>query len=151
MVESGKKLMFFVGEYNHTIDAKGRVMVPAKLRDGLGESFYVTKGMDGCLFAYTTEEFEKFQTNLMSLPLTKKELRDVQRIFLAGADSPEPDKQGRILIPQVLREHAGLLKEVVFLGVGNRVEIWDKEKWENNDPGDIDEIAEKLESLGFSI
>lgn len=150
-MKSGKKTMGFVGEYNHTIDAKGRVMVPAKLRDELGSSFYVTKGLDGCLFAYTTEEFEKFQDKLMTLSLTKKELRNVQRAFLAGADCPELDKQGRMLIPQNLRTHAGLTKDVVFVGIGTRVEIWDKERWDNNDLGNVDDMADLLEDLGCGL
>jgi len=143
--------MLFVGEYNHTIDAKGRVIVPSKLRDRLGEGFWVTKGLDGCLFVYDAAEWEKFEEKLSELPMTTKEARSFVRFFLAGADCPEVDKQGRILIPASLRNHASLQKDVVFVGVGKRIEVWDKDKWEAVDAGDMDEIASKLEEIGLRI
>lgn len=143
--------MFFMGEYNHTIDAKGRVSVPSKLREPLGEGFVITKGLDGCLFMYEAAEWEKFEERISSLPMNRAEVRTITRFFLAGADKPEYDKMGRILIPQPLRNHAGLTKDVVFLGVGKRIEIWDKEKWEQCDLGDMDEVAAKLEEIGLDI
>lgn len=140
-----------MGEYNHTIDAKGRVIIPAKLRDGLGENFVITKGLDGCLFAYEQSEWTKFEEKLTTLPLTSQEARRFVRFFLAGAAVAEIDKQGRVLIPGNLRDHAKLLKDVVFLGVAGRVEIWSKESWEAVDYSDMDEIAGKMEELGLRI
>jgi len=144
----------FMGEYNHTIDAKGRLIVPAKFREILGDNFIVTKGLDGCLFVYPNDEWTRFEEKLKSLPLTNKNARQFTRFFLAGAAACEVDKQGRILLPQVLREFAGLEKEVVMVGVANRVEIWSKERWQeciDSYDDDMDEVAENMESLGFSI
>ena len=101
----------FIGEYNHTIDTKGRLIVPSKFREALGDEFVVTKGLDGCLFVYPMEEWTAFTDKLKDLPLTKKDARQFSRFFLAGAASCEVDKQGRILIPSVLREFAGLEKD----------------------------------------
>lgn len=139
-----------MGEYSHTIDAKGRLIVPSRLREGLGDAFVVTKGLDGCLFAYPKEEWALFEEKLGTLPLTNQNARKFSRFFLAGAALAEVDKQGRILLPAVLREFAGLEKEVVFVGVSKRVEIWDKEKWEEaNTFDDMEEIAEHMEGLGL--
>lgn len=144
--------MMFMGEYNHTIDAKGRLIIPAKFREQLGEEFVVTKGLDGCLFVYPFEEWKTLEEKLKSLPLINKEARKFSRFFLAGAATCELDKQGRALIPGVLREFAQLDKEVVLAGVLGRVEIWDKEKWhENNDYDDMDDVAEHMEEFGFII
>lgn len=144
----------FMGEYNHTIDAKGRLIVPAKFREILGDNFIVTKGLDGCLFVYPNDEWTRFEEKLKSLPLTNKNARQFTRFFLAGAAACEVDKQGRILLPQVLREFASLEKDVVLVGVASRIEIWSRERWDesmNTYDGDMDEVAEKMESLGFSI
>ena len=144
----------FMGEYNHTIDAKGRLIVPAKFREILGDNFIVTKGLDGCLFVYPNDEWTRFEENLKSLPLTNKNARQFTRFFLAGAAACEVDKQGRILLPQVLREFASLEKDVVLVGVASRIEIWSRERWDesmNTYDGDMDEVAENMESLGFSI
>ena len=144
----------FVGEYNHTIDAKGRLIVPAKFREILGDNFIVTKGLDGCLFVYPNDEWTRFEEKLKSLPLTNKNARQFTRFFLAGAAACEVDKQGRILLPQVLREFASLEKDVVLVGVASRIEIWSRERWDesmNTYDGDMDEVAENMESLGFSI
>ena len=119
--------LMFMGEYNHTIDAKGRVIVPSKFRETLGDEFVVTKGLDGCLFVYDNNEWTAFEEKLKSLPITNKEARQFVRFFLAGAASVEVDKQGRILLPAVLRDFAGITKDAVLVGVGNRVEIWSKE------------------------
>lgn len=144
----------FMGEYNHSIDAKGRLIVPAKFREVLGEEFVVTKGLDGCLFVYPQAEWRNFEEKLKSLPLTNKNARQFTRFFLAGAATCEVDKQGRILLPQVLREFAELEKEVVLVGVASRIEIWSSKRWnecmEAYDE-DMDEVAENMESLGFSI
>jgi len=142
----------FMGEYNHTIDAKGRLIVPSKFREKLGEEFVVTKGLDDCLFVYPLEEWAHIEEAFRKVPLTNKKARDFVRFFFAGAASCEVDKQGRILIPATLRAYAGLDKEVVSAGVLNRVEIWDKVKWErSNDIGDLDEIADYMAELGVSI
>ena len=144
----------FMGEYNHTIDAKGRLIVPVKVREILGDNFIVTKGLDGCLFVYPNDEWTRFEEKLKSLPLTNKNARQFTRFFLAGAAACEVDKQGRILLPQVLREFASLEKDVVLVGVASRIEIWSRERWDesmNTYDGDMDEVAENMESLGFSI
>ena len=144
----------FMGEYNHTIDAKGRLIVPAKFREILGDNFIVTKGLDGCLFVYPNDEWQKFEEKLQTLPLTNKNARQFTRFFLAGAADVELDKQGRILIPSVLREFASLQKDVVFVGVGSRIEIWSKESWNDsisNYDDNMDEVAENMDSLGFTI
>ncbi len=142
----------FMGEYNHAIDTKGRLIIPSKFREELGEEFVVTKGLDGCLFVFPNEAWQEFENKLRSLPLANKSARQFSRFFVAGASSCELDKQGRILLPSSLREFAGLEKEVVLTGMLNRVEIWSKEKWlENNSYDDMDEIAEQMMDLGLSI
>lgn len=144
----------FMGEYSHTIDAKGRIIVPAKFRDNLGDNFVVTKGLDNCLFVYTSDDWFKFEEKLRALPLTNKDARKFTRFFLAGAAEMEVDKQGRILIPSVLREFAALDKDVVFVGVGSRIEIWDKTRWNesiSDYDDDMDEVAQNMDSLGFTI
>ena len=158
----------FMGEYNHTVDPKGRLIVPSKFREQLGSEFVVTKGLDGCLFVYPAEEWhnieEKFRNISMTskdameiLPnfssITSKDARKFSRFFFAGAAAVELDKQGRILLPPVLREYANLQKDVVLVGVLSRVEIWDKDRWQENtyDEDEMDEIAEHMADLGFSI
>lgn len=141
----------FMGEYNHTIDAKGRIIVPSKFRETLGDTFVVTLGLDGCLFVYPNDEWESFLTKLNSLP-GSKEARQLQRYFLAGATECEVDKQGRILIPTKLRETAGLDKDVVFVGVLSKIEIWSKERWDkNNIYDDMDDVAEHMSEFGISF
>lgn len=142
----------FMGEYNHTIDTKGRLIIPSKFRETLGEEFVVTKGLDGCLFVYDNKEWAAFEEKLKSLPLTNKDARQFVRFFLAGAAMAEVDKQGRILVPSVLREFAALEKEVVLIGVASRVEIWSKERWESSASyEDMEEIAEHMAELGLGI
>ena len=141
-----------MGEYNHTIDAKGRLIIPSKFRDSLGDEFVVTKGLDGCLFVYDNKEWSAFEEKLKSLPLTNKDARQFVRFFLAGATVAEVDKQGRILVPANLREFAALEKEVVLIGVASRVEIWSKDRWENAASyDDVEEIAEHMAELGLGI
>lgn len=140
----------FMGEYNHSIDAKGRLIMPARFREQLGESFVVTQGLDGCLFVYANEEWKLFEEKLKQLPLTNASARKFSRYFLAGAIQCEVDKQGRILLPAKLRTAAGLEKDVVLAGVGERIEIWDKQRWEENSTyDDMDVIAENMEGLGI--
>lgn len=141
----------FMGEYNHTIDEKGRISIPAKFREQLGENFVVTQGLDGCLFIYSNEEWELFVEGLKKLP-GNKDARQLQRYFMAGAVLCEPDKHGRILIPNKLRMQAELEKDVVFVGILNKIEIWSKERWEQNDTYDnMDEIAEHMSEFGLSF
>jgi MraZ protein len=145
-----KKL--FIGEYQHSIDPKGRVIMPSKFRDGLGEKFIVTKGLDECLFAYSAEEWGNIEAKLKTLPFTDKDVRAFVRFFFAGAAECEMDKQGRILIPQNLRDHAHLDKDIYVIGVSSRVELWDKNKWENYSGDEnvgADEIAKKMSELGI--
>ena len=115
-----------IGEYEHSLDAKGRMIMPAKLRQDMGEKFIVTKGLDGCLFAFSQKEWENFEAKLKTLPLSDKNARNFVRFFLSGATECEIDKQGRFLIPLNLRTAANLEKEAVIIGVGTRLEIWDK-------------------------
>lgn len=145
-------IVMFMSEYNHTIDAKGRLSIPSKFREILGEEFVVSKGMDGCLFVYANEDWDAFGRELTSLPLINKEARKFARFFLAGAAQVELDKQGRILLPAQLREYAGLEKDVVLVGVGSRIEIWDKTKYdEMGEDMDMDSIAESMSDLGLTI
>lgn len=142
----------FMGEYNHTIDTKGRLIVPSKFRETLGDEFVVTKGLDGCLFVYDNTEWAAFEEKLKGLPLTNKDARAFVRFFLAGAATVEVDKQGRILLPSVLREFAQITKDAVLVGVASRIEIWSKEKWEAAaNYEDMDEIAEHMADLGLGI
>ncbi|MDK2887692.1 MraZ protein [Desulfofundulus australicus DSM 11792] len=146
MDHSGASGMF-LGEYRHTIDAKGRLIIPARFREGLGEKFVLTKGLDGCLFAYPPQEWAEMENKMRSLPLTRADARAFVRFFFAGACECEIDKQGRILIPGNLREYAGIEKDVVIIGVSVRVEIWSAERWEaynSQAAGQVEEIAEKI-------
>ncbi len=141
-----------IGEFEHSLDVKGRLIMPAKLRDSIGDSFVVTKGLDGCLFAFSKSEWANFEEKLKSLPLSNKNSREFTRFFLSGATECEIDKQGRFLIPNNLREVAGLTKEVVIIGVGTRIEFWDKQKWNNynNDENiSVEDIAENMTMLGI--
>ncbi|MBM6859670.1 division/cell wall cluster transcriptional repressor MraZ [Clostridium saudiense] len=141
----------FIGEYQHSLDSKNRIIVPSKLREGLGDKFIISKGLDGCLYAYPIDEWNKFEEKLKKLPLTNKDARAFVRFFVAGATEIETDKQGRGLIPANLREYAGIEKEIVTIGALNKVEIWSKEKWESYNESDIDfdSIADKMGDLGI--
>lgn len=140
-----------IGEFEHSLDAKGRLIMPAKLRETIGDKFVVTKGLDGCLFAFSLMEWANFEEKLKSLPLSNRSSREFTRFFLSGATECEIDKQGRFLIPTNLRESANLQKEVVIIGVGTRIEIWDKEKWNsyNNENISVEDIAENMTMLGI--
>lgn len=142
----------FLGEYQHTLDSKGRITIPAKLREGLGDNFIVTKGLDNCLFLYPLHEWRVLEEKLRTLPFTRKDVRAFVRFFFSGASECEVDKQGRTVLPSGLREYAQIDKEVIIVGVGARVEVWARELWENylQDAGDsYSEIAEKLDEIGF--
>ena len=155
MVESGeppgRMCSMLIGEFEHSLDAKGRLIMPAKLREAIGDKFVVTKGLDGCLFAFSIEEWSNFEEKLKSLPLSNRNSREFTRFFLSGATECEIDKQGRFLIPTNLRETATLQKEVVIIGVGTRIEIWDKEKWNsyNDENISVEDIAENMTMLGI--
>lgn len=141
-----------IGEYEHSLDAKGRLIMPAKIREDIGEKFIVTKGLDGCLFGFSQNEWANFEEKLKTLPLTNKNARDFVRFFLSGATECEIDKQGRFLIAGNLREYGAMEKEVVIIGVGTRIEIWNKDKWKtyNSDENiSADEIAENMTMLGI--
>jgi MraZ protein len=141
-----------IGEYEHSLDAKGRMILPAKIREDMGEKFIITKGLDGCLFGFSQTEWIRFEEKLKTLPLTNKNARDFVRFFLSGATECEVDKQGRFLIAGNLREYSNLEKDAVIIGVGTRIEIWNKEKWKsyNSDENiSADEIAENMTMLGI--
>jgi MraZ protein len=137
-----------IGEYQHNLDPKGRVFMAARFRDELGEHFIVTKGLDNCLFIYSLEEWKSLEEKIRTLPLSKA--RNLQRFFFAGAAELEADKQGRVLIPANLREYAFLEKDVMIIGASSRVEIWDRQRW-NDLCGSItpQSVVEAMEELGF--
>lgn len=142
----------FIGEYQHSIDDKGRVIMPSKFREGLGLNFIMTKGLDNCLFVYPEEEWMILESKLKSLPLTNRDARAFVRFFFSGATECTLDKQGRILVPLNLREHAKLLKDAVIIGVATRIEIWSKEEWDiynEDDSLSYDNIAERMAELGI--
>lgn len=143
----------FMGEYNHTIDAKSRLIIPSKFRELLGDEFVVTKGLDGCLFVFDNTEWTAFEETLKKLPsLTNPDVRKFVRFFMAGASTVEVDKQGRVLIPVSLKEFAALEKDVVLIGVGSRMEIWSKERYEGTVTyDDMEEIAKHMSELGLGI
>ena len=141
-----------IGEYEHNIDAKGRLIMPAKLKDDIGEKFVITQGLDGCLFVYSQNEWKNFEEKLRTFPLTNKDARALKRFFLARATECEIDKQGRFLIPNNLREYATLEKEINIIGVGTRIEIWNRESWKKYSSSEnisADDIAENMTMLGI--
>lgn len=141
-----------MGQFQHSLDPKGRLIIPSKFREQLGESFILTKGLDRCLFVYPKSEWVMLEQKLKALPLTKKEARAFIRFFFSGAVEVELDKQGRILIPPVLREYARIEKEVVIIGVSNRAEIWSASEWEaysKEAEDSYEEIAENMVELGI--
>jgi len=137
----------FTGEFHHALDGKGRVIVPSRLREGLGDSFVITRGLDHCLFAYPNSEWVRLEQKMKQLPITRKDSRAFMRLFFSGAIEVEADKQGRVLIPQNLREYAGIDKDIIFIGVSSRVEIWSKLAWKEyfgEADSNYEELAEKL-------
>lgn len=135
-----------IGEYQHNIDAKGRVIVPARFRDDLGSHFYVTKGLDGCLFVLSPREWTRLEEKISAMPISRS--RGLQRFFFSGAAEAEPDKTGRIILPQHLREYAGLKKDIAFVGASSRAEIWDAQRWAEFNSGLTEEsIAEAMDLL----
>jgi MraZ protein len=142
----------FIGEYQHTLDPKNRVIMPSKFREKLGDSFVMTKGLDNCLFVYSSREWSIVEEKLKSLPMTNKDARAFVRFFFAGACECELDKQGRIVMPNHLKDYARIDKELVIIGVSTRIEIWSKEEWNkfNSDANiSYEDVAEKMSQLGI--
>ena len=144
----------FIGEYHHTIDEKGRIIVPSKFRDELGSNFVVTRGIESCLFVYPNKNWEQICEKLNSLPFTRKDARVFNRFFMSGATNVELDKQGRINISSPLITHANLKKDCVVIGTGDRLEIWSKEDWDsffNSNKDSMSDIAENLFNESVSL
>ncbi|MBI5079305.1 division/cell wall cluster transcriptional repressor MraZ [Candidatus Wolfebacteria bacterium] len=142
----------FIGEYKHAIDEKGRIALPAKFRLKMSGAAIITRGLDHCLFVFTANDWEILAQKLMSLPMAQSNSRAFSRLMLAGAMEAEIDGQGRILIPDYLREYAVLKKQAIIAGLYNRIEIWEEAKWnvyKKKTEKDSDEIAEKLGELGI--
>ncbi len=142
----------FLGEYQHSLDPKGRITVPSKFREQLGEKFVATKGLDNCIFLYPMEEWSIIEEKLRSLPFTRADVRSFARFFFSGASELEIDRQGRTLIPLNLREYATIDKELIIIGVGSRVEIWAADKWGKytaDAESSYEAIAESLVDLGI--
>ena len=136
------------GTYEHNVDAKGRLFIPTKLRDELGDNFVMTKGLDGCLSLYSQKNWAIMEEKIPSLPSSKA--RSLQRYFFSNAMDCEPDSQGRVVIPQVLREFAGITKAVVVIGIVDKAEIWDAEKWRQyNESIDEEDVLKSMEELGI--
>jgi len=141
----------FIGEYNHTVDLKGRIAVPAKFRRYLKDGAIVTRGLDNCLFLYTKKEWKKLADKLSALPISQANTRAFSRLMLAGAMDVSLDRQGRIIVPDYLRKFAVLNKKVVIAGLLNRLEIWDAQKWTSykaSTEKSSNEIAENMSELG---
>lgn len=141
----------FYGEYEHSLDNKGRLIVPSKFREAAKahyiEKFYITRGLDKCLFIFGEEEWKSQELKFKNLSFTKKESRNFNRLFFSGTSELEIDKQGRILIPKYLKDYAGIRRDLVVIGVSNRIEIWAKETWQEyykTQQGSFEEISEKL-------
>ena len=149
MVDCGEKwgMKMFIGEYHHTIDDKGRIIIPAKFREELGSEFIITRGIENCLFVYSIDNWNKITNKLNSLPFTKKDARTFNRFFMSGATNVELDKQGRVNVTTPLIQYAELNKECVIIGTGDRLEIWSQESWNdffNSTKDSMSDIAENL-------
>lgn len=142
----------FLGEYQHSLDSKGRITIPAKFREQLGEKFVVTKGLENCIFLYPLQEWQTIEEKLKTLPLTRADVRSFARFFFSGASEMEIDKQGRTVLPGSLREYASIDKDVIVIGVGARAEIWAVENWEKyieSAEASYEDIAASLVDLGI--
>ncbi len=142
----------FLGEYQHSLDSKGRITIPAKFREQLGEKFVVTKGLENCIFLYPLHEWQTIEEKLQSLPFTRADVRSFARFFFSGASEMEIDKQGRTVLPGSLRDYAAIDKDVIVIGVGSRAEIWAVENWEKYIAGaeaSYEDIAASLVDLGI--
>ena len=142
----------FRGEYQHVMDLKNRVILPQKFREGLGETFIITKGLDQCLYVYTLEQWEVYEKKAQSLSIADEDVRQFMRFFLGSATECEPDGQGRVIISPALKEYAGLQKDIVSIGIADKIEIWSAENWRtaNNPTAKVDpKVAQKIAALGF--
>ena len=137
----------FIGEYHHTIDEKGRIIIPVKFREELGNSFIITRGIENCLFVYSEENWAKITNKLNSLPFTKKDARTFNRFFMSGATNVELDKQGRVNISKPLIDYASLIKDCVIIGTGDRLEVWSQESWESFFDSTKDNMSDIAENL----
>ena len=137
----------FIGEYHHTIDEKGRIIIPVKFREELGNNFIITRGIENCLFVYSEENWAKITNKLNSLPFTKKDARTFNRFFMSGATSVELDKQGRVNISKPLIDYASLIKDCVIIGTGDRLEVWSQESWESFFDSTKDSMSDIAENL----
>jgi MraZ protein len=137
----------FIGEYHHTIDEKGRIIIPAKFRDTLGKEFIITRGIENCLFVYSLQNWANITNKLSSLPFTKKDARTFNRFFMSGATNVELDKQGRVNISQPLTQYANLEKDCVIIGTGDRLEIWSQESWNSFFDSTKDSMSDIAENL----
>ena len=137
----------FIGEYHHTIDEKGRIIIPVKFREELGNNFIITRGIENCLFVYSTENWAKITNKLNSLPFTKKDARTFNRFFMSGATNVELDKQGRVNISKPLIDYANLLKDCVIIGTGDRLEVWSQESWDSFFDSTKDSMSDIAENL----
>ena len=141
----------FYGEFEHAIDKKGRLIIPSKFREALKEydieKLYITRGLDKCLFVFTESEWKTQESKFKSIPFTKSEARKFNRIYFAGATQIEFDKQGRILVPKYLKDYAGIKRDVMIIGVSNRMEVWSRDEWQkyySSSKDSFEDIAEKL-------
>ncbi len=141
----------FIGEYHHSVDDKGRLIIPSKFRDELGTKFIITRGIENCLFVYSLESWEKIVNKLEALPFTKKDARAFIRFFLSGASEAEFDKQGRINITSPLISYANITKECVVIGTGDRLEIWSEESWNDFFTSAKDSMSDIAENLFESV
>lgn len=142
----------FMGEFQHSLDDKGRLIIPAKLREGLGERFIITRGLDRSLFVYPLSEWRILEEKMKALPTTQADTRAFVRMFFSGAVDCEPDKQGRVSLPQHLRDHAQIQRDLYILGVSTRIEIWAKEIWEEYSQKaeeSYEALAEKVIGIGI--
>jgi MraZ protein len=144
--------MTFRGEFKHSLDSKSRIILPIKFREGLGETFIITRGLDACLFAFDNKTFEALNDKMKALPLTDEGVRKFERFFFGAATDCSFDSQGRVVVPQHLVEYAGITKDITSMGLPGRIEIWAREKWDKYNSMDnyIDkELAEKMTMLGI--
>ncbi len=141
----------FYGEYSHSLDKKNRIIIPSRFREVIQEKgiekFYVTRGLDDCLFMFTEKEWKQQEAKFREKSFTKKEVRQFNRLFFSGAVEASPDKQWRVLVPDYLKDYAGLSKDIMIIGVSNRIEIWDTKKWQefySSSKESFEDIAENL-------
>jgi MraZ protein len=143
----------FIGEHQHNLDAKGRMIVPSKFREELGQVFIITKGLDKCICIYPLKQWKIIEDKLSALPISDAGARRFQRFMMGSACECEPDNQGRVIIPAYLREYANINKDLVSMGLGNRIELWSRDSWDSYNMGDEssvdDELANRMSSLGI--